>query len=159
MSGDAGDLELRRFRPEDRPALEAIAAEPEVRRWWPDGRFVVESGWTVLVDGRVSGWLEHHEGEGPWFPSVAFDIFLTSSLHGGGYGRRALGQAVAHFAARGHHRFTVDPNAANERAIRSYESLGFRRVGVMRAYERNPAGGWDDALLMELVTLPEDRRA
>jgi aminoglycoside 6'-N-acetyltransferase len=40
----------------------------------------------------------------------------------------------------------------NEAAIRAYEKAGFRRVGVMRRYERNPDGsGWRDGLLMELV--------
>lgn len=74
-------------------------------------------------------------------------------MHGRGYGRQALQLGIEHFVAKGHHRFTVDPNAENQRAIRSYESLGFRRVGVMRAYERSPTGGWNDALLMELVRL------
>jgi aminoglycoside 6'-N-acetyltransferase len=82
------------------------------------------------------------------------DIMLTSSLHGRGYGRRALRLAIGHFVAKGHHRFTLDPNVANERAIRCYSSLGFERVGVMRAYERNPGGGFDDALLLELI-VPE----
>jgi aminoglycoside 6'-N-acetyltransferase len=62
--------------------------------------------------------------------------------------------AIEHFVAKGHHRFTLDPNVSNERAIRAYEGLGFERVGVMRAYERDPEGGWNDALLMELI-VPE----
>ncbi len=150
------ELELRPFRPEDEEALLAMVAEPEVRRWWPVPDYVRERGWVIEVDGVVSGWLEHHEEAYPWYPSVAFDIFLTSRLHGRGYGRRALRLAIGHFAARGHHRFTVDPNARNERAIRSYAALGFERVGVMHAYERNPLGGWNDALLMELI-LPETK--
>jgi aminoglycoside 6'-N-acetyltransferase len=146
-----GELELRAHREDDGPALEAIMAAPEVRRWWPAPDLVAERGWTLLVDGRVAGWLEHDEEDYPWYPSVAFDIFLTPDLHGCGYGRRALRLGVEHFAARGHHRFTVDPNADNERAIRCYRAVGFEPVGVMRAYERDPAGGWNDALLMELV--------
>jgi len=71
-----------------------------------------------------------------------------------GEGRRALKLAVEHFAAKGHHRFTIDPNVENERAIRAYRAAGFEPVGVMRAYERNPEGGWNDALLMELI-VPE----
>ena len=39
----------------------------------------------------------------------------------------------------------------NERAIRSYTGAGFEPVGVMRSYEKNPSGGWNDALLMDLV--------
>ena len=52
---------------------------------------------------------------------------------------------------RGHHRLTIDPAASNARAIRSYESIGFRRVGVMRAYERGPDGTWHDGLLLDLL--------
>lgn len=148
-------LELRAFRESDEPALDAIVREPEVRRWWPAPDYVRERGWTIEVAGEPSGWLEYDEEPYRRCPSVAFDIFLTARLHGGGYGRRALRLGVEHFRSRGHHRFTVDPNAANARAIRSYEAVGFARVGVMHAYERDPAGGWNDALLMELVELGE----
>ncbi len=55
------------------------------------------------------------------------------------------------FEARGHHRLTIDPAAANLRAIRCYESVGFVRVGVMREYERGDDGTWHDGLLMELL--------
>jgi aminoglycoside 6'-N-acetyltransferase len=37
--------------------------------------------------------------------------------------------------------------------VRAYEKAGFRRVGVMRGYERDADGaGWHDGLLMELVS-------
>ena len=149
-----GDILLRRFVPADEEGVVAMLREPEVARWWPVADFERDTGWVVEVEGGLSGWLEHHEEDDAWFPSVAFDIALASSLHGRGYGRRALRLAIAHFVAKGHHRFTLDPNTANERAIRAYEALGFERVGVMRAYERNPQGGWNDALLMELI-VPE----
>jgi aminoglycoside 6'-N-acetyltransferase len=146
-----GDLELRLFRETDADALGRILAEPEVRRWWPAPDYVAERGWVIALGGETAGWLEYHEEDYRWYPSVAFDIFLASRLHGRGLGRRALALGIRHFTAKGHHRFTLDPNARNERAIRSYRSLGFETVGVMRAYERRPEGGWDDALLMELI--------
>lgn len=153
-----GEIELRPFRSTDAPALEALFEEPEVKRWWPIPDYIVDSGWVIEIDGNLSGWLEHQEESYEWYPSVAFDIALATTLHGRGYGRRALQLGIEHFAAAGHHRFTLDPNVENERAIRSYASLGFERVGVMRAYERNPAGGWNDALLMELIVLREGDR-
>jgi aminoglycoside 6'-N-acetyltransferase len=146
-----GDLTLRGFRDEDRSPLLAVLAEPEVRRWWPAPDFVPEHGWVIEHDGELVGWLEYHEESYRWYPSVAFDIVLAARLHGRGLGRRALRLAVGHFVAKGHHRFTLDPNAENERAIRCYEAVGFEPVGVMRCYERNPEGGWNDALLMELI--------
>ena len=54
-------------------------------------------------------------------------------------------------AERGHHRITIDPAAANTAAIRTYEKVGFRPVGVMRLYEQGPDGTWHDGLLMELL--------
>jgi aminoglycoside 6'-N-acetyltransferase len=59
-------------------------------------------------------------------------IALTTALHGYGYGRRALRLAIEQFVAKGHHRFTIDPDVANERAIRSYAAVGFKPVGVLR---------------------------
>jgi aminoglycoside 6'-N-acetyltransferase len=45
-----------------------------------------------------------------------------------------------------------DPAAANATAIRSYERVGFRPVGVMRRYQIDPASGdWADSLLMDLL--------
>jgi aminoglycoside 6'-N-acetyltransferase len=56
--------------------------------------------------------------------------------------------------ARGHHRITIDPAVDNVGAIRCYEKVGFRRVGVMRRYARDVDGaGWHDGLLMELLSI------
>ena len=52
---------------------------------------------------------------------------------------------------RGHHRLTIDPAVANEPAIRAYEAVGFKRVGVMRRYWRDPEGVWQDGLLLDLL--------
>ena len=59
--------------------------------------------------------------------------------------------------ARGHHRFTIDPAAGNDRAIRAYAAVGFRPVGVMRQLRAAPDGTWRDGLLMDL--LAEEYRA
>jgi aminoglycoside 6'-N-acetyltransferase len=144
-------LLTRPFEPGDSAALKALFEQPAVKHWWPLGDYERDSGWVLELDAGVVGWLEYHEEPYEWYPGVAFDIALDSSLHGQGYGRRALRLAVEHFKQRGHHRFTVDPNVENEPAIRCYTAVGFEPVGVMRAYERNPAGGWNDALLMDLI--------
>ena len=51
---------------------------------------------------------------------------------------------------RGHHRLDDRPGAHNGDAIRCYEKVGFRRVGVMREYWRDPDGVWRDGLLLDL---------
>jgi GNAT superfamily N-acetyltransferase len=43
------------------------------------------------------------------------------------------------------------PSAHYELTRRFYEKVGFRRVGVLREYERNADGQWQDCLLMDLI--------
>lgn len=149
---------LRPVRADDAHALTAILTEPEVAHWW--GHNDIDSvrehvrtqpSFALLVDGDVAGWLHVHEETDPDYPSVAFDIAMTTALRGRGLGQEALRLAIAHFIDRGHHRFTIDPAVDNERAIRSYAAIGFKPVGVMRACERAPDGTWRDALLMDLL--------
>jgi aminoglycoside 6'-N-acetyltransferase len=52
---------------------------------------------------------------------------------------------------RGHHRLVIDPAAENERAIRAFERVGFRRVGVQRKVELAEDGSWRDGLLMDML--------
>ena len=72
--------------------------------------------------------------------------------HGRGLGRDAV-RTLARWLVteRGHHRITIDPALANERAIRCYEAVGFRRVGVLRRYWHGPDGQWHDGLLLDLL--------
>lgn len=151
-------LMLRPARDDDAHALAEILAEPEVARWW--GRHDLEDvraelrarpSFAILVEDVVAGWLQVDEETDRDYPSVAFDIALTSALHGRGYGREALRLAIRHFLERGHHRFTIDPALENERAVRCYAAVGFKPVGVLRAYGRAPDGGWRDGLLMDLL--------
>ena len=62
---------------------------------------------------------------------------------------RVLARYLVH--ERGHHRVVIDPAADNHRAVRCYEKVGFRPVGVMRRYERGADGTWHDGLLMDLL--------
>lgn len=149
---------LRPLADADVPALADILREPEVARWWGDyskerahDELTTEPGWAIEVEGAVAGWLSFTEEDDPDYRQVAFDIFLTTARHGRGLGREALALAVRHFASHGHHRFTIDPAVANERAVRSYAAVGFRPVGVMRSYERGRDGTWHDNLLMDLL--------
>jgi aminoglycoside 6'-N-acetyltransferase len=74
-------------------------------------------------------------------------------VHGRGLGSEAVRRVVRHLIDDlGHHRITIDPAAANIAAIRAYEKVGFRRVGVMRQSERDADGeGWHDSVPMELL--------
>ena len=46
---------------------------------------------------------------------------------------------------------TIDPAAHNARAIRAYERVGFRRIGLLRQYEGSRDGTWHDGLLMDML--------
>lgn len=149
-------LELRSATRDDVGALAAILAEPAVARWWGHNdaasiRDELGSSFVILVEDDIQGWLQYREETAPDYRHVGFDIALATARHGKGLGAEALRLAIEHFAGRGHHRFTIDPAADNERAIRSYSAVGFRPVGTLRAYERGPDGNWRDGLLMELL--------
>lgn len=155
---------LRPVVPTDLPTLLAILEEPEVARWWrraewervdeQDARTLVIVLPGVAPDeaGRVSGCIQYSEETDPDYLSAAVDIFVGTAAQGRGVGPDAMRTLIAWlFDERGHHRLTVDPAADNARAIHVYGQLGFRRVGVLRRYERVEDGVWRDALLMELL--------
>jgi aminoglycoside 6'-N-acetyltransferase len=150
---------LRALVEDDLDTVLAILGEPEVARWWgpqaeqPDREELLgpEARFAIVVDGAVAGWLACEENTDPMYRNVGLDIFLTTPLHGQGLGREALRLAVAHYLERGHHRFTIDPAAHNERAIRTYSAIGFKSVGRLRDYELGADGTWHDGLLMDLL--------
>jgi aminoglycoside 6'-N-acetyltransferase len=154
------ELRLRPIVDGDVAELRRIHSTPEVVRWWdlPEDGFP----WTddpdstrlaIEVDGAVAGMIQFSEELEPKYRHAAIDVFLDPALRGRGLGTEAVRQVVRHLIGElGHHRITIDPAVANAAAIRSYEKVGFRRVGVMRQYERDVDGdGWHDSLLMELL--------
>ena len=151
---------LVRLRPAaaaDAPALLTILDQPEVAEWWRRDEWerLDEGGavtFAIVLDGAVVGCIQYSEETDPDYFSAAVDIFVSAAVHGRGVGRDAMRTLLAWLIdVRGHHRLTVDPAAANARAIHVYETLGFRPVGVLRQYERVADGSWRDALLMELL--------
>jgi aminoglycoside 6'-N-acetyltransferase len=148
---------LRPVTPEDLPALLAVLEEPEVARWWRRDEWerVDEDDavtFAIVVDGAVAGCIQFSEETDPDYYSAAVDIFVATAAQGRGVGPDAMRVLIAWLIdSRGHHRLTVDPAADNSRAIHVYEKLGFRRVGVMRQYERVEDDVWRDGLLMEVL--------
>jgi aminoglycoside 6'-N-acetyltransferase len=161
MGGDASRhrLVLRPLAEGDEAELLRIHRTPQVLRWWdaPAEGFPWDepesTRWTIEVDGKVAGLIQFSEEPEPKYRHASIDLFLDPTLHGHGLGTEAVRRVVRHLIHdRGHHRVTIDPALANAAAIRAYEKAGFRRVGVMRRYERDVGGGgWHDGLLMELL--------
>ncbi|MEU4400381.1 GNAT family N-acetyltransferase [Micromonospora orduensis] len=154
---------LRPATVEDVPALAAIRAAPEVRRWWRGGDDLAESVradlgdddlalYAIEHDGRVIGAIQWYAESDPDYRHASLDIFLDPAVRGEGLGGDAIRTLARHLVDEyGHHRFTVDPAAANSAAIRAYAKAGFRPVGVLRRYERGEDGRWHDGLLMDLL--------
>lgn len=153
-------LRLRPVVADDVPSLRGFLADPSVARWWPmptDERWPYDEDgtipWAIEVDGQVAGMVQYGEDTDPDYRHAWIDIFLGPPFHGRGLGPEAVATLVRYLIdVRGHHRVTIDPAVENERAIASYEKIGFRRVGVLRQYERDAlTGGWHDNLLMDLL--------
>lgn len=153
---------LRPVQPDDADTLTRILADPDVARWWPRydaervQRELIEAEHTVVfaieVDGQVVGSIQYVEEPSPDYRHASIDVFLDPLWHGKGLGTDAVRTMARHLIHdRGHHRLAIDPGAENEKAIRTYKRVGFRPVGVMRAYERNGDGEWQDCLLMDLL--------
>jgi len=151
---------LRPLHESDLGALVEIVEGTGVREWWgadesrDETRDALRSDGTAFaieVGGALAGWLGVTEELTPGYRSAGMDIVLAPAFQGSGYGPEALRLAARWLLdERGHHRLTIDPAAANERAIGAYASIGFKPVGIMRRYERAP-GGWRDGLLMDLL--------
>jgi aminoglycoside 6'-N-acetyltransferase len=150
---------LRNASAADAPRLTSIRGEPEIERRWgvlEDGEmdeFVADEHTFVIEnDGEVIGAVQYGEVDDPMYRSANIDLYLTTPRHGQGFGSEAVRILARHLIEeRGHHRLTIDPAADNAAAIRAYEKVGFRRVGIMRAYERGPDGTFHDGLLMEML--------
>jgi aminoglycoside 6'-N-acetyltransferase len=153
------NLLLRPIADSDVEELRRINATPQVARWWdlPEPDFPWDepesTRFTIEVDGRVAGLIQYWEETEPKYRHAGIDLFLDPAFHGRGLGTEAVRRVVRHlFEDRGHHRITIDPATENAAAIRAYEKVGFRRVGILRRYERDASGdGWHDGLLMELL--------
>ncbi len=106
----------------------------------------------IEAEGEVVGAIQYGEEEDPMYRHAGIDLFLSTARHGQGLGAEAIRVLARHLIdERGHHRLTIDPAVDNVAAIRAYEKVGFRAVGVMRSYERGPDGTWHDGLLMEML--------
>jgi len=154
---------LRPGIPGDAGTLHAILSEPSVMQWWgkpephkniaaslrgEDGEFLL----VIEVDHAVAGGIQYYEESDPMYHHAGIDIYLSTLQQGRGLGAESVTLLVRFLIdERQHHRIIIDPAAANTRAIRCYQSVGFRPVGIMRQYERGLDGVYHDGLLMDLL--------
>lgn len=158
---------LRPIVAADLPWLKTAVGEPAVAAHWDtgDGAAWIDAlldddevaPYIIEADGQPIGYVQWGEEDDPGYRSASIDLFLVTAAHGQGYGREVV-RTVATWliGERGHHRIEIDPAATNAPAIRCYEAVGFRPIGIARRRERAPDGTWHDSLLMDL--LAEDLR-
>ena len=163
----ASGVTLRPLEAADVPRLAEIAAEPEVARWWlglTEEDLLEKAGadedgfvFAVELDGELIGLAQ--AGEEP-IPTTATRASTSSSPPPGT--RRASGPTRCARSRGGSSRTAATiasrstPRSPTSGRSARYERVGFRRVGVMRRYERGADGDWHDGLLLDL--LPEDLR-
>ncbi|WP_427869293.1 GNAT family N-acetyltransferase [Leucobacter luti] len=151
---------LRAVRADDAAPLFDILSEPEVAFWWvgytPEkvvADFVEQPEITriIEVDGECAGALWVMRGDDPEYPTTVMHLFIGTRFRGRRIGEEALALAIRAEFASGITRVTLDPNVNNDGAIRSYERLGFRRIGILRDYQVRPGGHLEDALFLDLT--------
>jgi aminoglycoside 6'-N-acetyltransferase len=154
------DIILRPLTKGDEAELLRIHTTPEVLRWWdePAKDFPWDepesTRFTIEVDGAIAGLIQYWEEPEPKYRHAGIDLFIDPALHGQGIGSEAVRRILRLLIDEcGHHRITIDPATTNIAAIKAYEKVGFKPVGVLHQSERDVGGtGWHDSLLMELVT-------
>lgn len=161
LQGDR--VTLRPLAEADLPRLLEVLQQPGVREWWPEydmARLRADAFETpdvtslaIEFSGEFVGLIMYTEQPDPYYKSAGIDITLDVEHLGQGLGSDAMRTLARHlFDERGHHRLTIDPAVANERAIGAYRKVGFKPVGIMREYERGAGGTWHDNLFMDMLS-------
>lgn len=155
-------VKLRLLTENDLPRLLEIMLQPGVREWWPGydmARLRIDTlgdpdatSLAVELGDDFVGLVMYTEQSDPYYKSAGIDIALDVTCVGQGLGSDTLRTVVRYlFETRGHHRITIDPAQANERAIGAYRKVGFRPIGVGRQYEKGADGTFHDNLLMDML--------
>lgn len=156
---------------QDVPQLNTWFSSPHVSQWWPvpeKDEDVIEHflkrirskdtfGYLVMLDGLSLAYIQYyhldyaHQKTGAWLLSaglpattVGIDQFIGDAhFLGKGYGTSFIKEFMRYLRELEPAITTVivDPDPANHAAIRCYEKVGFKEVGVYTA-------PWGPALLM-----------
>ena len=166
MDITGAQIRIRDLEPGDLDVIVEILTDPLVGRWWPDydrervrremfdpqTRDDDEVWLAIELDGSTVGLIGYYEENEFEYRHAGMDLSLHPDFHDRGLGTDAV-RTLARWLIdeRGHHRLIIDPDAQNARAVRCYEKVGFKRVGVMRDYQSLRDGSKRDGLLMDLL--------
>ena len=151
MTEQPGDVVVRALRPADLPALVRMEVELfEAAAWSPES-LASEIGGTgrwyvgVVVDGELVGY------GGLWFDGFDAQVMTIGTdarFQGRGLGRRMLENLLDRASTLGAAVVLLEVRVDNDPAIHLYESAGFEKLGMRRAYYQP---GNIDAWTMRLV--------
>lgn len=165
MDGEPGtiltvdELVLRPWRPADAPEVLAVLQDPEIARWvtipqpflQADSEAFIQNSLTMwrdgtgapfaIVDAATDRLLGAVTRFGPEGHQATFGLWLAPEARGRGVGTRAL-RLVADwtFATTAAIRLDTFIMVGNEPSNRMVERAGFRREGVLRAWDLHHGG-------------------
>jgi RimJ/RimL family protein N-acetyltransferase len=159
---ELSDVVLRLWRAEDLAPLHAAGQDPEVARWihlpqpfgleqataylqsamalWRDG---TGAAFAIVdrTDGALLGAVTRFGPEGH---GATVGLWLVAAGRGRGIGTRVLGHVIEwSFATTDVTRIDCYIEPGNEPSMRMVERVGFRREGLLRAWEMGPSGPID----------------
>lgn len=84
------------------------------------------------------------------YSGVAWEsVYVAADARGRGVGQALLEAVLPASESAGFWTLLAGVMAENRPSLRLHERVGFRRVGVLRALGRDPAGRWRDVVLLE----------
>lgn len=157
-----GDLVLRPWRADDLDWLHAVGQDAEVARWvYLPQPFGIEEASTYLEaamglwqdGGGASFVIADQTGDtplgavtrfGPEGHAATLGLWLAPEGRGRGIGTRALRLVIEwSFATTDVTRIDCYIEVGNEPSMRMVERVGFRREGLLRAWDVGPHGPFD----------------
>jgi ribosomal-protein-alanine N-acetyltransferase len=137
-------VEVRGMRPEDVPDVLTIE-RASYRFPWSEGIFrdCIRVGYLCRIlerDGRIVGYgvLSYGAGE-----AHVLNVCVAESERSGGLGRLLMEELLERAAGAGMDHAFLEVRPSNQIAARLYESMGFERVGLRKAYYQATPGRED----------------